>query len=77
MKHLLMAVYQVCSNKSPWFKIGIGPGAYIQVSNFRAIMALLFIVQGILKLLGTNVHNNGTICYMQQPDSYLQYQGHT
>jgi hypothetical protein len=40
-----MAAYQVCSNKSPWFKIGIGPGAYIQVSNFsRAIMALLFVI---------------------------------
>jgi hypothetical protein len=43
MKHLLMAVYQVCSNKSPWFEIGIGPGVYIQVSDFRAIMSLLFI----------------------------------
>jgi hypothetical protein len=37
-----MGVYQVCSNKSPWFKIGLGTGAYIQVRNFRAIMALLF-----------------------------------
>jgi hypothetical protein len=24
MKHLLMGVYQVCSNKSPWVKIGPG-----------------------------------------------------
>jgi hypothetical protein len=37
-----MGVFKVCSNKSPWFKIGLGPGAYIQVSDFRAIMALLF-----------------------------------
>jgi hypothetical protein len=22
MKHLLMGIYQVCSNKSPWVKIG-------------------------------------------------------
>jgi hypothetical protein len=43
MKHLLMGVYQVGSNKSPWFKIGLGPGAYIQVSDFRAIMALKFL----------------------------------
>jgi hypothetical protein len=35
--------YQVYSNESPWFKIGLGPGAYIQVSDFRAIMALLLI----------------------------------
>jgi hypothetical protein len=44
MKHLLMGVYQVCSNKSPWVKIGParGGGGYIQVSDFRAIMALLF-----------------------------------
>jgi hypothetical protein len=44
MRHHLMGIYQVCSNKSPWFKIGLGPGAYIQVSNFRAIMALLFVL---------------------------------
>jgi hypothetical protein len=31
-------------NKNPWFKIGLGPGAYIQVSDFRAIMALLFYI---------------------------------
>jgi hypothetical protein len=47
MKHLLMGVYQVCSNKSPWVKIGPARGvegeAYIQVSDFRAIMALLSI----------------------------------
>jgi hypothetical protein len=42
MKHLLMGVYQVFSNKSPWLKIGLGPGAFIQESDFRAIMALLF-----------------------------------
>jgi hypothetical protein len=44
MKHLLMGVYQVCSNKSPWVKIGPARGrgeTYIQVSNLRAIMALL------------------------------------
>jgi hypothetical protein len=45
MKHLLMGVYQVCSNKSPWVKIGLTLEAYIQVSNFRAIMTLLFIKQ--------------------------------
>jgi hypothetical protein len=45
MKYILMAVYQVCSNKSPCFKIGIGPGAFIQVSDFRAIMALLFLLE--------------------------------
>jgi hypothetical protein len=43
MKYLRLRIYQVCSNKSPWFKIGPGPGAYIQVSDFRAIMAILFI----------------------------------
>jgi hypothetical protein len=26
MKHLLMGVYQVCSNKSPWVKIGPAGG---------------------------------------------------
>jgi hypothetical protein len=36
-----MGVYQICSNKSPWFKIDLGPGAYIQMSDFSAIMALL------------------------------------
>jgi hypothetical protein len=41
MKHLQMDVYQVCSNKSPLIKIGPALGAYIQVSGFRAIMALL------------------------------------
>jgi hypothetical protein len=41
MIHLQMGVYQVCSNKSPWVKIGPAPVAYIQVSDFRAIMALL------------------------------------
>jgi hypothetical protein len=39
-----MGVYKVCSNKSPWFKIDLGPGAYIQVSDFRAIMALFLIL---------------------------------
>jgi hypothetical protein len=47
MKHLLVNVYQVYLNKSPWFKIGIGPGAYIQVSVFRAIMGFLFITIGV------------------------------
>jgi hypothetical protein len=28
MKHLLMGVYQVCSNKSPWVKIGPGGAIY-------------------------------------------------
>jgi hypothetical protein len=42
MKHLQMGVYQVCSNKSPWDKISPALWAYIQVSDFRAIMALLF-----------------------------------
>jgi hypothetical protein len=44
MKHL-MGVYQVCSNKSPWVKIGPAGGrggCHIQVSDFRAIIALLF-----------------------------------
>jgi hypothetical protein len=36
-----MGGYKVCSNKSPWVKIGPAPGAYIQVSVFRDIMALL------------------------------------
>jgi hypothetical protein len=40
MKQLLVGVYLVCSNKSPWFKLGLGPGAYIQVSDF--ILLLLF-----------------------------------
>jgi hypothetical protein len=44
MKHLLMGVYHVCSNKSPGVKTGPALGAYIQVSEFRAIMALLFIL---------------------------------
>jgi hypothetical protein len=44
MKHLLMGVYQVCSNKSPLVKIGPALGAFIQVSDIRAIMALLFIL---------------------------------
>jgi hypothetical protein len=41
-----MGFYQVCANKSPWVKLalqrlgGVG-GAYIQVSDLRAIMALL------------------------------------
>jgi hypothetical protein len=38
-----MGVYQVCSNKSPWVKISPAPGAYKQVSDFRAIIALLFL----------------------------------
>jgi hypothetical protein len=37
-----MSVYQNCSNKSPWVKIGLTPATYIQVSDFRAIMTLLF-----------------------------------
>jgi hypothetical protein len=37
-----MVVYQVCSNKSPGVKTGPAMGAYIQVSVFRVIMALLF-----------------------------------
>jgi hypothetical protein len=37
-----MDVYQVCSNKSPWVKTGPATWAYIQVSDFGAIMALLF-----------------------------------
>ena len=59
MKHLLMGVYQVCANKSPWVKLALqrwgggGWGAYIQVSDLRAIMALLFLfdryfISGIL-----------------------------
>jgi hypothetical protein len=44
-----MAVYQDCSNKSPWFKIDLGPGVYIQVNDFRAIMALLFMVNIIIE----------------------------
>jgi hypothetical protein len=30
---------------------------------------ITFIVQGILKLLGTNVHINGTMCHLEQPDT--------
>jgi hypothetical protein len=52
MKHLLMGVYQVCANKSPLVKLALqrlggGWGAYIQVSDLRAIMALLFSFKGI------------------------------
>jgi hypothetical protein len=43
MKHLLVSVSKVCSNKSPGVKTGPTPGAYIQVSDLRAIMALLFL----------------------------------
>jgi hypothetical protein len=45
-----MGVYQVRSNKSPWFKIALGPGAYmyIQMSDFRAMMALLLIKSSCL-----------------------------
>jgi hypothetical protein len=38
-----MGVFQVFSNKSPGFQTGPAPGAYIQVSDLRAIMALLFL----------------------------------
>jgi hypothetical protein len=37
MKHLLIGVYQVGFKKSP------APRVYIRVSDFRAIMALLFL----------------------------------
>jgi hypothetical protein len=37
-----MGVYHVCSNKSPGVKTGPALVAYIQVSDLRAIMALLF-----------------------------------
>jgi hypothetical protein len=54
MKHLLMGVYQVCANKSPWVKLALqrwGLGAYIQVSDLRAIMALLlFFSSTILRI---------------------------
>jgi hypothetical protein len=39
-----MGVYQVCSNKSPGVLTGPAPGAYIQVSDFRAIMALCYVI---------------------------------
>jgi hypothetical protein len=42
MKHLLVNFYKVCSNKSPGVSNWPAPGAYIQVSDLRAIMALLF-----------------------------------
>jgi hypothetical protein len=45
MKHLLMVVFQVCSNKSPRVETGPTPGVYIQVSDLRAIMALMFILR--------------------------------
>jgi hypothetical protein len=48
-----MGVYQVGSNKSPGFKLASLRTAYIQVSDFRAIMALLFVImaQTVLKWL--------------------------
>jgi hypothetical protein len=61
MKHLLMGVYQVCANKSPWVKIGPatlwggGGGAYIQGSDLRAIMALLFTFIETIKRKCTDV----------------------
>jgi hypothetical protein len=53
MKHLIKDVYQVCPNKSPWFKLALAKGPYIQVNDFRAIMALLFdfIIFTFLKIL--------------------------
>jgi hypothetical protein len=42
MKHLLVRDYQVCSNESPKNKISPASRAYIQVSDFRVIIALLF-----------------------------------
>jgi hypothetical protein len=42
MNHLLIGVFQVCSNKSPGVQTGPAPRAYIQVSDLRAIMALLY-----------------------------------
>jgi hypothetical protein len=45
-----MGVYEVCSNKSPGVKTGPAPGAYIQVSDLRAIMALLEKIPSILIL---------------------------
>jgi hypothetical protein len=44
MKHFLMVVYQVRSNKSPGVYTGPAPGAYVQVSDFRAIMAPLVLI---------------------------------
>jgi hypothetical protein len=41
MKHLLIGVYQVGSDKSLGFKLAPLRRGYIQVSDFRAIMALL------------------------------------
>jgi hypothetical protein len=38
MKHLLVSVYQVCSNKSPGVKIGPAPG--VIVFNYMCIVKL-------------------------------------
>jgi hypothetical protein len=39
IKHLLDGVYQVCSNKSPWVKIGpAGVGAEIIVFHYMCVV---------------------------------------
>jgi hypothetical protein len=43
-----MGVYQVCSNKRPWFKNGLVPVAYVQVSDF---MTLLYIFVAFFRLV--------------------------
>jgi hypothetical protein len=38
MKHVLMGVYQICSNKSPGVKIGPAPGdidLYVYIKNLK------------------------------------------
>jgi hypothetical protein len=44
MKHLLMGVYQVCSNKGPWVKIGPALGVidfpykYVYSKNLKSLL---------------------------------------
>jgi hypothetical protein len=41
MKHLLMGVYQICLNKSPWVKIGPAGGGGVIVFRYINIMTLM------------------------------------
>jgi hypothetical protein len=71
MKYLLVSVYQVCSNKSPWVKIGPAAGACIQVREFMAIVALLFLFYQALRIVEHAVLSIVLLQFLKVPNMGL------
>jgi hypothetical protein len=68
------------NNRTPTFKVKVTLdfGQHCLFNGVYRVRSIAFnIHEGILKVLGTNIHNNETMCQPQKPVSNLQGDGNS